>query len=354
MGTTRTPDSSATAAERQWPPDDIASDETVLHPHRESPLVKPWLPASWLPEVPDRPPAGDLPWADPGLLVRRVPRGDGGLRVFCQFVAALLSSNRASGELVELAGLAQLPLSTGRRIAVTSVRGGAGKSALAAVLASVYAARRQDPVLAADADPDRGSLPWRLGVDPRLPLPRLAPLLRTAGRGDLASLAQVLPRTEPGVWVLPGEVPGQPRQVRNVTRALSRLFAVCVTDCGPISTPSTSDVLAVAHTVVVAAPATPDGVHSTYSALVEMSARRGVPMSRIVVVLNAVSRHGIGALRARDAQEAFRRLGARVVSVPHDRHLAAGAPIDVTRIGGATLREVTRLAGHALACADPL
>ncbi len=341
-----------TAAERQWPSDDSASDETVLHPHGEAPLVTPWQPASWLPEAPDRP--LDVSWPDPGLLVRRVARGDSGLRVLCRSVATLLSSNRAPRELVELAGLAQLPLSTGRRIAVTSVRGGAGKSALAAVLASVYAARRQDPVLAADADPDRGSLPWRLGVDPRLPLPRLAPLLRTAGQGDLGSLAQVLPRTGPGVWVLPGETPGQPRQVRNVTRALSRLFAVCVTDCGLLSAPSISDVLAVAHTVVVVVPATPDGVHSTYRALTEASARHGVPMSRIVVVLNAVSRHGIGALRARDALDAFRRLGPRVVAVPHDRHLAAGAPIDFARIGGATLREVTRLAGHALACADPL
>jgi MinD-like ATPase involved in chromosome partitioning or flagellar assembly len=363
-------------------PDDNVSDKTVLLPHDETVLIPrdetvliprdettllsdhnsrpqtPWWLSDDMEEEPAPRPAqsGREPASrpDPRTLVRRVPSGEPAWRVVWRNVARMLSSSKSARELVELTSQTQAALSTGRRVAITSVRGGAGKSALAAVLASVYASRRAEPVLAADADPDSGSLLWRLGVDQQPPLSTLATRLCTSGGSELHTVEQVLPRTETGLWVLPGGTAEQPHLVRDVTRALSRLFAVCVTDCGLITAPATTEVVAEAHAVVVIAPATPDGVHHTYRALAETSSRTGFPLSRVVVVLNVLSKHGAGALRTSDAREAFRRLGTSVVVVPYDRHVASGAPVTLSRISEATLLEMTRLAAQTLARADPL
>ncbi|MPZ64138.1 MAG: chromosome partitioning protein [Pseudonocardiaceae bacterium] len=260
--------------------------------------------------------------------------------------------------MAELAAAVQLPLSTGRRIAVTSVRGGAGKSAVAAVLASVYAARRSEPVLAADADPDPdgGSLGWRLGLAGGPTLAELGPQLLASRAGNLQALERLLPRTETGLWVLPGGAPGRPQAARDVTRALSRLFPVCVTDCGRgMDSPATVEVLSEAHAVVIVSPATPDGMRSTCDALDRVAgAGRAESLSRVVVVLNAASRDGHAALREGAAREALGRYRVPVVTLPHDRHLAAGAPIDPGRVGEATVVEATRLAGEALARARQL
>lgn len=268
----------------------------------------------------------------------------------------MLSSNSGSRELAELAAAAQLPLSTGRRVAVTSVRGGAGKSAVAALLASVYAARRNDPVLAADADPDGGSLGWRLGVAGGPTLAELAPQLLAARAGDLGTLQRLLPRTETGLWVLPGGAPGRPRAARDVTRALSRLFPVCVTDCGrDTDAPATVEVLSEAHAVVIVGPATPDGVRSTCHALERVAgAGRAASLERVVVAINACSREGRAALREGAAREALGRYQVPVVMLPYDRHLAAGTPIDPGSIGEDTVVEATRLAGRVLARAVQL
>ncbi|MQA13418.1 MAG: chromosome partitioning protein [Pseudonocardiaceae bacterium] len=258
--------------------------------------------------------------------------------------------------MTELAAATQLPLSTGRRIAVTSVRGGAGKSAVAAVLASVYAARRDDPVLAADGDPDGGSLGWRLGFHTTPSLAELGPQLLAARGSDLRSLEQLLPRTPAGLWLLPGGAQGRTRVARDVTRALSRLFPVCVTDCGRgMDAPATVEVLSEAHAVVVVTPATPDGVRSTCDALDRVAgADRAGSLDRVVVALNTISRDGRAALRDGAAYEALGRYQVPVVMLPHDSHLAAAAPIDPGQLGEDTVVEATRLAGQALARAAQL
>lgn len=293
---------------------------------------------------------------DPARLVGRVVSGDSPGRRLLRAAGRALTGKETPRELAELVAAVQVPVTTGRRIVVTSVRGGAGKSTVAALLASVYAARRADAVLVSDADPDGGSLPWRLGVPGHATLAGLAPRLLAARGGDLSGLKQLLPRTETGLWVLPGGAPGQPWLARDVTRALSRLFAVCVTDGGRgIDSPVTMQVLAEAHAVVVVAPATPEGVRATYDALALVAnSERAASLSRLVVALSRLNSEGRTALRESAAHEAFGRLGIPVVLVPYDRHLAAAAPITPGRIGEPTLVEATRLAGHALGRARDL
>ncbi|MCE6996884.1 chromosome partitioning protein [Saccharothrix sp. S26] len=289
-------------------------------------------------------------------LVRRVPHGDSAVRRALRTVGRAITDGRATRELADLARRAAMPLPTSRRVAVVSVHGGAGRTATAALLASIYAARRRQPVLAADAEPFGGALSWRLGLTAPPPLASIAPALLTARSGTLEDIAHLLPRLPNGLWVLPGGAPGTPRLCREVTTALSRLFAVIVTDCpGGLSSPNTTEVLADAHSVVIACAATPDAVRSTYDAVARIAATRGpTGMGRAVVALNVVNPAGLAALRADTTKNAFAGLGVPVVTVPHDRHLAAGVPLVPSKVGEAALVEATRLAGEALVRAAPM
>ena len=265
------------------------------------------------------------------------------------------TGTRQARELAELATSLQAPLTTGRRVAVVSVRGGVGKSTVAAVLASLYAARRADAVLAADADPYEGSLSWRLGLAEPPTLAELAPRLVTARDATLRALDPLLPRTGSGLWVLPSGAPRQPRLCSEVTRALSRLFAVCVTDCPPgLDSRITASVLAEAHAVVLVSAATPDGIRAAYHALQRrVGSGNASSMQRVVVVLNTL----LPGRRGRSAgatAAVLKQFPVPVVTLPYDRHLAGGGLIVPSRIGEATLLEATRAGGHALSRAWPL
>ncbi|WFF02018.1 hypothetical protein [Micromonospora sp. WMMD964] len=264
----------------------------------------------------------------------------------------MFTSGQATRELADLAAEVQVPVHTGRRIAVASVHGGAGKTTVAAVLASVFAARRADPVLAADADPYEGSLTWRLGAPGEPPLERLAPDLIAARGGDLHALEPFLPRTGTGLWVLPSGT-ANPTLCSEVTRALSRLFAVAVVDCPPgLESRTAAAAMADAHSVVLVAAGTPDGVRATYQALRRIiDGGYGSWLARVVVVLSTSNPDGRAALLGDAARELIEHTGVPVVVLPYDRHLAAGALITPSRIGEATLVEATRAAGLALATA---
>ena len=319
-------------------------------PPWEHPSPPPETPAETTQRIPPTPPPVGSPPTD---LVARVAHGDSAWTRLVRTLGRLFSSAKEPRELQEVIAALQAPVSTGRRIAVTSVRGGAGKTALTALLGSVFAARRPDPILAVDADPDAGSLAWRLGADSSLTLAGLPPGLHTASGGDLGGVANLLPRTSAGLWVAPGGS-GNPTLARDITRALSRLFGVAVLDCGTgMNAPATSAVLSDAHAVVVAVPATPDGVRTTAAILDGVAASSG-DLSRVVIALNATDPSGLSALKRSAAESAFARYHVPVVAVPHDRHVASGAVISPSKIGEPTLVAASCLAAWSLGRAQQL
>jgi septum site-determining protein MinD len=307
---------------RSWPPRPAAA------PARHRAAAPPAAPVA--PPAPGpRPPAS-------AAFVGRVPAGDPMPRRLARWAQGLIGGPAEARELADLAAAVQVPVTTGRRIAVVAVRGGAGRTAVTALLGSVFAARRSDHILVADAGPEHGSLAWRLGV----PVPgdpaALGPRLLTARAGTVAHVDALLPSTPGGLRVLPaGAGP-----TGELTGALSRFFAITVLDCGPgVAQAGLFDV----HAAVVVAPATPDGLRSTCAALDRLPAG---PRSVSVVALTTTDRTGREALTGVDA--ALARYGVPAVWLPHDRHLAAGGPIDPARLAAATTVAATRLAGLAL------
>jgi MinD-like ATPase involved in chromosome partitioning or flagellar assembly len=265
----------------------------------------------------------------------------------------------ATREIEELATLAERgnrAITTGRRITVAGVRGGAGKSTVSALVTTTLAGLRRDPVLAVDADADAGSLPLRLGP--------LGVGVRTAADGGIAQasafdkVARYLDRTVTGVWLwrraLSAALARQDEEhaallLRDRARFLSRYFAVAVADLGTgMHGAANRALIADSHAVVLTGAATLDGVLGANAALRRLSQDHGPALlGRTVLVLTTTVPGPLG-VDLRRATDGLRNYGVPVLELPYDRHLALGAAIDQQRIGARTRTAALRIAAETM------
>ncbi|MFT2017277.1 type VII secretion protein [Streptomyces sp. 796.1] len=301
------------------------------------------------------PPAPEsLPVLPPALASAggRQRRGESVPRRSLRALRGAFGSSAARAVAVEtrLAQELQQPVTTGRQIVVTSIRGGAGKTTVAALLSRVYNHYRHDPVLTLEADAALGTLPARLG----------APSVRWSC-ADLAQLVvpsmqltdvtgYLVPLTDGG-WLLPA---GQGRvgsrvdipTYRTVTVALRRYFGITVIDCETLPGEVARTAVDTAHAHVLVAPATVEGVAGT-RAVVEWLATLPRPATaRTVVALTTSTPHASLDLKAASAH--LREAGPAVFTLPYDRHLAAGGPVQTRLLASATRQAAIRLAAEVL------
>ncbi|MFF3498117.1 CpaE family protein [Streptomyces sp. NPDC003247] len=296
---------------------------------------------------PDTRPVLDKRLAAAGLKPRRgEPFTARALRAVRRVVS---SAAREVAETTATAEVLQRPVTTGRQIAVTSIRGGSGKTTVAALLGATYAHYRQDPVLVVEADPALGSLPVRLGAESlRWTTGDLAALVEP--QMSLLDVTGYLVQLPDNAWLLPGSQ-GQvgamldTRAYERVMVSLRRYFGVTVVDCETLPAEVARTALSAAQARVLTVPATLEGIASTRSVLEWM---RGLPRSittSTVVVLTQTSPHpGLDLDRA---AEQLKATGASVRVLPYDRHLAAGGAIRTDLLAQATRQAVTRLAAEA-------
>jgi MinD-like ATPase involved in chromosome partitioning or flagellar assembly len=263
-----------------------------------------------------------------------------------------LGASREVREATTRAERLRQPVTTIRRIAVLSGRGGAGKTTVAALVATALAAARPDRVLAVDAAPELGSLALLAGAASPRPV---------AGFGRAAPQPQAfedadphLGRTDSGLWLLTGPTSADPTPrldlpaYRAAVAALSRFFAVLVTDCGPDPASRLNlGVLEDAHALALVAPATVDGLLSTHQTIARLRQTSASLLPRTVVVLSSRSPN----TEAVDLKRGTRTLasqGVRVARLPYDRHLAAGARLRPQLLGERTTTTVIGLAADLL------
>ncbi|MFH8368741.1 hypothetical protein [Streptomyces sp. NPDC018031] len=309
-------------------------------------------PAARPPAIPSPTP---VPSVDPDLAPaqRRSRSGDSAVRRTSRSLRRLLASS-ASRQVAEATGVArglQQPVTTGRQLVVTSIRGGAGKTTVAALLNLTYAHYRQDPVLVVEADPALGTLPIRLGAPSvRWTCSDLAQVISPSMQ--FAEITGYLVQVEEGGWLLPGSQGRVGTRLeladyRAVMVALRRYFGITVVDCETLPNPLARTALAAAQARVLVAPATVEGVATTRAVLDWMA---DVPHPRMLPgTVVALTAHSPDA--AIDPTAAARHLeaaGVRVVAVPYDRHLAAGGPIRASLLGQETRMAAGRLAAALL------
>ncbi|MEV4440457.1 hypothetical protein AB0K09_15820 [Streptomyces sp. NPDC049577] len=292
----------------------------------------------------------------PDELVKGKPlSGDSAARRTSRSLRRLVGSSatREVEEATRVAQALQQPLTTGRQIVVTSIRGGAGKTTVTALLGRTYAHYRQDPVLMLEADPALGTLPARLGVTKvRWTTSDLARILNPSMQ--LTDVVGYLVQLPDRGWLLPcgqGRVGNrlELEDYRAAMVALRRYFGITVVDCETLPAEVSRTALVAAQARVLVTPATAEGVTST-RAVLDWMASLGRPgmLAGTVVLVTASSPHMTTTLDVTAASEHLRLDGVRVMTLPYDRHLAAGGPIRTGLLGQDTHEAVTGLAAEVL------
>ncbi|MGW0559657.1 nucleotide-binding protein [Streptomyces sp. NPDC003016] len=294
-----------------------------------------------------------LPTVDPRLAhaMGRPRHGDSITRRTGRSLHKLTASAAQEvSEETRLARALQQPVTTGRVIAVTSIRGGVGKTTVAALLARTFNHYRHDPVLALEADAALGTLPVRLGAKSvRWSCRELAHLLTPSML--LTDVTGYLVPVTDGGWLLPasqGRI-GAPLDMptyRTVSLALRRYFAVTVVDCETLPGEVARTAMDTAHARVVVAPMTAEGVGGTRLVLDWLAQLPHSALATTVVALTASSPDMTLDLKAATAH--LRETGVTVVALPYDRHLAQGGPIQTALLGQTTRQAATSLAAEAM------
>lgn len=281
---------------------------------------------------------------------RPARRGDTASARFWERLRQVVGAPRLQREEAQAIESIGRPVSTGRRVAVAAVRGGAGATTVAALLALTYATYRSDPVLAVDGIAELGTLAARLGVpeaDGAAVQTTLGPSLPT----EFADVADRLPEGIGGLRILPAPAPGtDPAEQIEIAGALSRFFGVAVLDRGPAGAGrhAALDALAVAHAAVLVCPASVDGLRALDLAVADLRYEAGEDATArltAVLVSHNPANEGLDIPRA---VAAARSPGVAVLHLDYDRHLAAGAPLVAASIAAATRRTAVAVGARTL------
>ena len=241
------------------------------------------------------------------------------------------------------------PLPGGRahQIAVSSIKGGVGKTTVSACLGLVMAEHRGDRVIALDANPDAGTLADRLTNDTSVTVRHLLENLDSAHSladvarfTSLAGRLQVLASEQDPAMSDAFDRDGYER----VCAVLTRFYDLVITDSGTGLVHSAMEgTLALADSLVVVGAPTVDGASRASKTLDWLVAHGyAAQVAHAVVVLSCDRTSSeVDLRRVRGHFEARCR---GLVEIPHDPHLASGGRVEFDR-----LRPATRDAFVALA-----
>lgn len=345
------------AAQRPAPPRPPSAPAAPSRSFRPAPQQQPVRPAPpAAPPAPHTGPLGGLPTADelPDRGWRRVVR-------LVTFGLIKLGPSPAQQQEAQFEAAIRTRLYGNRKVGVLG-KGGVGKTSVAASVGSLFAGlRKQDHVVAIDADTAFGRLSSR--IDPT----STASFWELTADKNLRSFDDVvarLGRNAAGLHVLAGEPAAGPRRVldpaiyREAALRLDRHFTISVVDCGStMDSPLTQEVLRDLDALIVVSSPWADGA-SAAARTMEWLADQGLDtlLEHSIVVLNDSDGHADKRTRALLARE-FTDHGRPVIEVPYDPHLRPGGVIDVSHeMAPATRRkflEVTAtIAGYFAARPD--
>jgi MinD-like ATPase involved in chromosome partitioning or flagellar assembly len=245
------------------------------------------------------------------------------------------------------------PIGRSRRIATVALKGGVGKTTTTACLGAVLAEHRQDRIVAVDANPDAGTLGYRI----RLETTRTAKEL-LAGAGEVEGYADMrahasqtsfrrLEVIASDVDPMADEAFGE-EDYREIAAVLERFYGIVLTDCGPgLLHSAMRSILPTADALVVISAANLDGSRAASLTLDWLEKHDYTELARnAVVVINAVrSRSQVDIAQL---HQHFDRRCRAVVQVPFDRHLETGSEIVFQELAPATRHSYLELAAAVI------
>jgi MinD-like ATPase involved in chromosome partitioning or flagellar assembly len=241
------------------------------------------------------------------------------------------------------------PLRGCYRIALLSLKGGVGKTTIAATLGATFAEIRGDRVVAVDANPDRGTLSQKVPLETAA---TVRELLHDAG--SIERYSDVRRYTSKGPSGLEVLASGTDPAVSEAFSAadydrtldvLERFYGLVLTDCGTgLLHSAMSSVLDKADVLIVVSSGSIDGARSASATLDWLDAHGHEDLVRdSIAVINAV-RPRTGKVDMNKVVDHFARRCRAVRTVPFDPHLEEGAEISLDRLRRGTREAFVDLA----------
>lgn len=302
---------------------------------------------------PESLPHTPYPELSTGMLLRPVkpPPSEGWRRMLYELSGHLINLGESprAARYNNLVAQVNRPLRGCYRIALVSLKGGVGKTTVAATLGATFASIRGDRVVAVDANPDRGTLSQKIPLETAATVRQL---LHDAGTIERYSdVRRYTSKGPSGLEVLASETDpavSEAFSADDYTRVLDileRFYGLVLTDCGPGLLHSVmSSVLEKADVLVVVSSGSIDGARSASATLDWLDAHGREELVRnSVAVINGV-RPRTGKVDMNKVIDHFSRRCRAVQVVPFDPHLEEGAEIELDRLKRSTREALTELA----------
>jgi MinD-like ATPase involved in chromosome partitioning or flagellar assembly len=228
-----------------------------------------------------------------------------------------------------------------RRIAMVALKGGVGKTTTTACIGAVLAEHRHDQIVAIDANPDSGTLGYRIRLETtRTAKDLLANADNLRGYSDMRQHASqtrfrrlevIASDVDPAADEAFSE-----QDYRQVASVLERFYPIVLTDCGPgLLHSAMRSILPMSDQLVIISAASLDGSRAASLTLDWLEQHDYQDLARnAVVVINAVRPRTLVDID--QLEQHFVRRCRAVVQVPFDRHLETGAEIVYTDLAPAT------------------
>ncbi|BAX90916.1 hypothetical protein MSG_00753 [Mycobacterium shigaense] len=328
-------------------------DPTAYGAYYNGPAEAPPRQAPTPPYRPEYLPHTPYPELSTGMLLRPIkpPPSEGWRRWLYVLSGRLINlgeSPRAARHN-NLVAQVNRPLRGSYRVALLSLKGGVGKTTIAATLGSTFAAIRGDRVVAVDANPDRGTLSQKIPLETTSTVRQL---LRDAGTIERYSdVRRYTSKGPAGLEVLASETDpaiSEAFSADDYTRTLEiveRFYGLVLTDCGPgLLHSAMSSVLENADVLTVVASGSIDGARAASATLDWLDAHGHEALVRnSIAVINAV-RPRTGKVDMTKVIDHFSRRCRAVRLIPYDPHLDQGAEISLEQLRRNTREAFTELA----------
>ena len=300
-----------------------------------------------------RGPTADAVTEERMLRPREGPPARGWRRALYRSTGGLVNAGPGAADLRSRGQIAAIKtrIAGSRTIAVVSTKGGVGKTTTTATLGHTFATYRGDRVVALDGNPDAGSLGYRVPKETIATADHLLAEAESVCRySDIRAftsqsssrLEVVASPDDPGVSQALGE-----GEYRRLISLLQHYYNLILVDCGTgILDSATRGIVDVAEQIVVVTSPSLDSARATSYLLDWLESHGfGELVSEAVAVISAVPAR-TGAVDVDEVERHFTERCRRVVRIPWDPYLAAGAGTSLE-----DCRPATRDAYRSLAAA---
>ncbi len=260
-----------------------------------------------------------------------------------------LGESPADARRAELVARVNQTIRGDYKIALLSMKGGVGKTTTTVGLGSTFASLRGDHVVAADANPDRGTLGARIPTQTAATVRDLLNDVPNIHRySDVRAFTSQAPSR---LEVLASERDPHKSEAfseadyRGALSVLEGFYNLILTDCGTGLTHSAMrGVLDTADSLVLVSSPALDGAQSADATLNWLEAQGYSHLVDRTVVVISLARPGASTVNLDQLVAHFTARVRAVQVIPFDMHLAEGSEIDLDRVGAGTREAFVELA----------